>query len=339
MFIAKCRGGVTPANINQMHRNNGDGTFTEVGEEIGLADNVQTWSSAWADYDNDGDMDVVVGASSTSNGSHRVMMNNGDGTFTNITVGSGFDNFSSTGIEWAPGDFNNDGFVDVIGAGNTIMVNQGDWSFVPNAIGTGVGPMGDLNNDGFLDVVNGGTIYFNDGNENNWLKISTIGTESNKNGIGARITLYTASGQQIRDVRSGEGFRYMSSLNTHFGIGEDTEIERITVCWPSGIYDEIWNPGINQTLEIIEGENMVSVDETSPNLNFTIYPNPATDFILVKENFWNNATFVLFDLSGRIVARGTLNNNSIDVSKLSDGFYTLKVQKNNTHSEHKIVKR
>ena len=62
MFIAKCRGGQVPENINQMFRNNGDGTFTEVSEEIGLADNLQTWSSAWGDYDNDGDMDVFVGA-------------------------------------------------------------------------------------------------------------------------------------------------------------------------------------------------------------------------------------------------------------------------------------
>jgi len=86
MFIAKCRGGNSPANINQMHRNNGDGTYTEVGEEIGLADNIQTWSSAWADYDNDGDMDVVVGASSNSNGMHKVMLNDGTGMFTDVTA-------------------------------------------------------------------------------------------------------------------------------------------------------------------------------------------------------------------------------------------------------------
>ena len=61
-----------------------------------------------------------------------------------------------------------------------------------------------------------------------WLKIYTIGVQSNRNGIGARIEITTSGlGTQIRDVRSGEGFRYMGSLNTHFGIGSDTSITSV----------------------------------------------------------------------------------------------------------------
>ena len=85
LFIAKCRGGDSPANINQLFRNDGDGVFVEVSEESGLADDVQTWSSAWGDFDNDGDMDVAVGMSSDANGGHKLMVNNGDGTFTDVT--------------------------------------------------------------------------------------------------------------------------------------------------------------------------------------------------------------------------------------------------------------
>ncbi|MFT6095953.1 MAG: hypothetical protein ACJAVQ_000854, partial [Nonlabens sp.] len=88
LFIAKCRGGSTNAKINELHRNNGDGTFTNVAAMPGvnLADPIQTWSTAWADYDNDGDMDLFIGASSFSNGGHKMMQNNGDGTFTDITA-------------------------------------------------------------------------------------------------------------------------------------------------------------------------------------------------------------------------------------------------------------
>jgi hypothetical protein len=114
LFIAKCRGGQNTAKINELHRNNGDGTFTNVSSEANLSDSVQTWSSAWNDFDNDGDMDVVVGASSFSDGSHKVMKNNGDGTFTNITTGSGWDDFTGLSIEYVSYDFNNDGLIDII---------------------------------------------------------------------------------------------------------------------------------------------------------------------------------------------------------------------------------
>src|SRR5690606_25994650 len=99
LFIAKCRGGSSSARINELHRNNGDGTFTDVSIESNLSDPVQTWSSAWNDFDNDGDMDVVVGASSTADGSHKFMRNNGDGTFTDITAGSGWDANTHLNIE------------------------------------------------------------------------------------------------------------------------------------------------------------------------------------------------------------------------------------------------
>ena len=61
MFIAKC-GGESERRDNEMHVNNGDGTFTEIGASLNLEDDMQTWSSAWADYDNDGDFDLMIGA-------------------------------------------------------------------------------------------------------------------------------------------------------------------------------------------------------------------------------------------------------------------------------------
>jgi hypothetical protein len=337
MFIAKCRGGNSAANINQMHRNNGDGTFTEVGPEIGLADNVQTWSSAWADYDNDGDMDVVVGASSFTNGGHKVMINDGYGNFTNQTTGTGFDTFASTGIEWAPADFNNDGFVDVIGAGNTIMVNNGNMTFSPSPVNFGVGPMGDINNDGFIDVVAGGTAHLNTPNGNNHITINMQGTSSNKNGIGARVTLYTANGQQIRDVRSGEGFRYMSTLNVHFGLGEEEEIDRITVCWPSGITDEILNPAINQTLTIVEGTQILSVAESTETIDFTIFPNPAFDFISV--NGTSSSAVTILDISGKLIQSVTMVQQRIDVSDLAPGVYFVQANTAEGIQQKKFIKQ
>ena len=337
MFIAKCRGGNSPANINQMHRNNGDGTFTEVGEEIGLADNVQTWSSAWADFDNDGDMDVVVGASSSANGMHKVMLNDGVGNFTDVTAGSGWDNNPNMSIEWVPADFNNDGFVDVLGGSGGIMLNNGNMVFSPSNVGFGVGPMGDYNNDGFIDVANGGTLNMGVPNGNNYITLNMRGVESNKNGIGARITLFTPSGQQIRDIRSGEGFRYMHSLNGHFGIGQDTQIDSLTVCWPSGITDKIIAPAINQNLMIIEGEHIVNVDEEVYAETFEIYPNPATDVITLRGTTLSQV--VIADISGKIVETTNAAQQRVDVRHLAPGVYFVQVNTAQGIQQKKFIKQ
>lgn len=336
MFIAKCRGGDSEANINQMHRNNGDGTYTEVGEEIGLADNIQTWSSAWADYDNDGDMDVLVGASSPVNGMHKLMMNDGNGNFTDVTAGSGWETNTSVSIEWVPADFNNDGLVDVLGGSGGVMLNNGNMNFVSAGGGIGVGPMGDFNNDGFIDVVNGGVINMGVPNGNNYITLNMRGTTSNKNGLGARVTLYSPGGQQIRDIRSGEGFRYLHSLNAHFGIGQDQEIERITICWPSGITDEILNPAINQNLLVIEGENQVNITET-PSVSFDVFPNPASNQLMLQGITQGLVT--VMDVSGKVIETVNAVNGRITIEHISPGIYFVRANTIHGPDQKKFIKQ
>ena len=336
MFIAKC-GGEVPRRTNQMHRNNGDGTYTEVGDEVGLADPMQTWSSAWGDFDNDGDMDVFIGASS---GEHKLMRNNGDSTFTDVTSGSGIGVVTATGIENAPADFNNDGFLDIASNGN-ILLGNGDLTFGNVQFGVisgDNGPFGDLNNDGFIDAFNNETIYYNTPNGNNWLTINTVGTESNINGIGARVELLTASGTQIRDVRSGEGFRFMSTLNTHFGLGADTEIISVTVYWPSGLIDRVDNPNINETLTIIEG-TFLGLEDYLVN-DLILYPNPAEDVLnLNRKTGLEDALITVFDITGKRVLNERLRGTSIDVSGLNAGSYILRVVNNGATITQKFIKK
>lgn len=329
LFIAKCRGGVTTANINELHRNDGNGVFTNVSAAANMADPIQTWSSAWGDFDNDGDMDALVGASSNANGMHKLMRNNGNGTFTDVTSGSGYDTFTQMGIEHVAHDFNNDGFVDVFGAGNTIMLNNGNMTFTPHSVSPTNGPIGDLNNDGFLDVQNGNSVFYNNPNANNWIKIILKGIQSNSNGIGARVEIYGAWGKQIRDVRSGDGFRYMSSLNTHFGIGTETQVTQVIIRWPSGIVDVVPNPASNQNLTVIEGSTL-NIAENNLG-NFTIYPNPANDYLHFTTK--SNSEFIknvqLFDMSGKLVKYGAVQNNQISVKELQSGSYFILLENNN----------
>jgi hypothetical protein len=266
LFIAKCRGGQNTAKINELHRNNGNGTFTNVSLEANLSDSIQTWSSAWNDFDNDGDMDLVVGASSFTDGGHKVMKNNGDGTFTNVTAGSGWDVFTGLSIEYVSYDFNNDGFADVF-TNDYIMYNNGDFTFTPIPVPMDVSAIGDLNNDGFLDVQVGNNIYYSSGNSNNWIKLNLEGVQSNINGIGSRVELYGSWGKQIRDVQAGIGFRHMGTLNVHFGIGTANSIDSMIVRWPSGQIDLICSPTINTNIFIKEGNGILPVS------NFTVSSN------------------------------------------------------------------
>jgi len=339
LFIAKCNGGGAQASarFNQLHRNNGDGTYTDVSTESGLHDPVQTWSSAWGDYDNDGFMDVFVGASTFVDGAHKFMKNNGDGTFTDVTAGTGLDTFTGTSIEHITYDFNNDGYLDIFTADNTIMHNNKDMTFSPINVGFSVGAIGDLNNDGFLDIFNSnGSWYKNDGNDNNWLKVNTVGNNSNKNGIGARLQLVSALGTQIRDIRSGEGFRYMSSLTGHFGIGEDTSIQTLTITWPSGIVDVISNPSINTTLTVTEGSTLDVVDYSLENV--VLYPNPAKNFIQLKTIDLTKVTPLIFDVNGKRIFNFSVEENRINIKQLATGTYILLIQDGVQLSKYPFIK-
>ncbi|MCB0457868.1 MAG: VCBS repeat-containing protein [Flavobacteriaceae bacterium] len=155
MFNAKCNvgGQLNDRSADRLHNNDGTGVFTEVALEAGLYDEMQTWSSAWADYDNDGYMDVFVGSSS-SGAPHKLKRNNGDGTFTDISAGTGINALTAVGIENCTYDFNNDGYPDILSNGN-LLLNNGDLTFTlySNVLPSDNGSLGDLNNDGFIDAI------------------------------------------------------------------------------------------------------------------------------------------------------------------------------------------
>ena len=137
--------------------------------------------------------------------------------------------------------------------------------------------IGDLNHDGFLDVYAGhgrgfnslgdepDEIFMNNGNGNHFIAIQLVGTQSNVNGIGARVEVYGPWGQQIREVRSGEGYGIQNTFTQHVGLGSSTQIDKIVVKWPSGLVDEILTPAADQFLSITES----GVVNTPPVAAFT----------------------------------------------------------------------
>lgn len=347
LYIAKCSGGGSGpgGNIDELHRNNGNGTFTNVAAAANMANPTQTWSSAWGDFNNDGFMDAVIGINSTTNGLSKVMKNNGDGTFTDVSAGSGYDTTTSLSREYVAFDFDNDGFLDILGAGNTIMFGDGNFKFTPNGTPYNFDfnnrPIGDLNNDGFLDVQNGNTIMLNNGNNNKWLKVTLQGVTSNRNGIGARVEIYGDFGKQIRDVQSGTGFRNMNTLNTHFGIGQSSAISKVVIKWPSGKVDTINNVTPNTTLSVLEGSTLAVNDVKVNSEVVLVYPNPSTD--VISFNSKNNITITeakLYDAAGKLALDKKVSNNSISIKQLNSGVYmvVLKDKSGNSYTQ-KVIKK
>jgi hypothetical protein len=313
LYVAKCRQGVNdptdPRRINILFRNNGNGTYTEAASAANLAINEQSWTASFEDIDNDADMDLMI-----TNHSNRsqIFENNGSGVFTDITTATGF-NYTDYAMQGMMFDFDNDGYVDILcasggGTGHKMWRNNGNKTFsavssvFDNKIMESFA-VGDLNHDGFLDVYAGyGDVYvtptnvadiawLNNTNNNHWLAISLTGVQSNKNGIGARITIYRNGQKQIREVRSGESYGICNTFTKHFGLGSNNAmIDSVVVNWPSGIRTVTNNVNVDQ---------FVNIPEIQCNLNANVIANGSLTFCngqnvqLSAENaglsyLWNN---------------------------------------------------
>ncbi len=340
MYLTKCRGGAVPGDPNRdnaMYTNNGDGTFTENGQDINMRDNAQSWATVFEDFDNDGDFDAFIVNHDFQN---RFMLNDGTGVFTDIIGTTGIDANDLGAWENQAADFNNDGFVDIFSElSNELYINNGDLTFTGIDLPFDEGGIGDFNNDGFLDVVNDGNLWINDGNSNNWVKIGLEGVESNYNGIGARIEIYGDWGMQIREIRSGQGFSHMNSLIAHFGIGTATGIDEIIIKWPSGTVDVIEDPATNTQHIFVEGDNELAVTDFQKD-GINLYPNPTTDIINFSLNGLQNTPVSVLDINGRVVLNLLISSeNNIDVSMLKSAVYFVQLEVENQLVNYKFVKK
>jgi len=141
----------------------------------------------------------------------------------------------------------------------------------------------------------------------------------------------------MRDVRSGDGFRYMNSLNTHVGIGTDDSIDNIIVYWPSGDVDNIQNPVINEHIIITEGQTLTVEDQALAGV--IIYPNPVKDIINIDTPVdLTSRIATVFDINGKRILNKKLNDNTLDVSNLASGTYILRLESLGKSISRKFIK-
>lgn len=301
LYIAKCKHDVTQPTdgrrINQLFWNNGNGTYTQDTTNLsGLRIGAQSWSADFGDIDNDGDFDCFVANHEVSS---QLLENDGAGHFTDISAASGLLNaIAGLSVQGIFRDFDNDGFADILIAGSRhyLFRNNGDKTFaavpVLDSLPMESFALGDLNADGFQDIYAGYAEIFNDpsiipdalwlnaGNNNHFFGLNLHGVQSNRSGVGAKVLLYSDLGVQVQEVRSGESYGIMNSMQVHFGLGQLQEIDSVIIHWPSGITDKLYRPALNQYRTLQEGGSATLVEEwASVEIPVMLYPNPASDEI------------------------------------------------------------
>jgi hypothetical protein len=282
---------------NFLYRNRGDGAFEEVGMLAGVAVAMDGRPRAgmgtdFGDVNNDGLLDVVV--TNLNDETHTLYLATSQGLFVDATAESGLAEATRPFVGWGTTffDYDNDGDLDlVIANGNTIdniaevqqgntypqpkllLRNEGDSKFRDVTAASGPGfalvkpgrglAVADFDNDGDLDivVVNVGQrpdLLRNDGgNRRNSLLVRTIGTTSNRDGIGARIKIHVGGTAQMREIRAGSSYLSQHDMRAHFGLGSASQVDRLEVRWPSGNIDVLRNVRANQIITVKEGQGLV----------------------------------------------------------------------------------
>ena len=273
-----------------LYHNNGNGTFTEVGLVAGVGYNEDGKTFAgmgtdFSDFDNDGLPDIIV--TDLSNERYMLFHNDGGGTFRDITNRSGLGSATLAFSGWSTHffDYDNDGWKDLFVAQSHVMdtiektspnlrylepplllrneaghlakVAPGD-AFQKSWAGRGAA-FGDIDNDGDIDIVvsnvgqNAYVLRNDGGNRNNWIAIEATGKKSNRDGIGARIKIVSASGvSQSYTLNTAVGYLSASDKRVIAGLDDDTTAKLVEIRWPSGIVQKFENVKARQVLKAVE---------------------------------------------------------------------------------------
>ncbi len=351
LYVAKCRQGVTDPTdfrrINILFVNDGNGNYTEAAAAAGIDSGEQSWSADFADIDNDGDMDLFIGQHSTAS---QLFENNGNGTFTDISLSAGVTSPDPAYvIQSVFEDFDNDGWIDLLVTGANEYVfymNNGDGTFDYSnqpVVGVDINSfaLGDLNSDGFTDFfatpygyggwtgVGSDSLYLNDGNSNNYLTVTLEGTVSNIGGIGAWVEIFGPWGVQVREIRSGASYGIQNSLNAHFGVGTSSQIDSLHVKWPSGIVDVHYDVNANQFFHVVEGENVLNIQERD-KITLSMYPNPTSENLVLNfRNFEEDLDLMIYDSKGSLIKQfnPSVSHEIIHVGSWDSGNYFIELRR------------
>jgi len=255
-------------SANRLCRNDGPPgwQFSDATGGLPLGDPGDSYGAAWADYDNDGDLDLYLSKRGAAN---KLLENDGPGawTFSDVTASPLDDSGDGLGVAW--GDYDNDGAIDLYLANwgtNRLFRNRMGGGFASQSdpvLGDGLETTGvawaDYDGDGDLDLylanTDGPNRLIRNGRgsyQGHWLQVELEGVLSNRSAIGARVRVERGGVSQIREVSGGDGCLSQGSLVVEFGLGGWTYVDSLIVEWPSGIVNTFEDVQTDQRLSITE---------------------------------------------------------------------------------------
>ena len=289
------------STASALYQNKKNGKFQDIAIEAGCALSPDGKPQAGmgvsaADYDMDGNLDIVK--TNFAGDTPSLYHNQGGANFEDATFTAGLGAHTQF-LGWGCGffDMDNDGWPDILICNGHVYpeveqlkteagyaqrkllyqnLHDGHFADISFQAGPGISDpgssrgaaFGDFDNDGDVDVVVNCVndypqlLRCDSKLDNNWIKVRTIGTKSNRSGIGARIACVTQSpGQprphrQIDEVRSGGGYLSQNDLRVHFGLGKAEKVDLLEIRWPSGQVDTVKDVKANQVVYVKEGEGI-----------------------------------------------------------------------------------
>lgn len=356
-------------NTLLLHNGPGGG-YTDVSVSAGANLIMNAMGIAVGDYNCDGWQDLYI--SNTPHG-NALLVNNQAGGFVERAEATGT---TFNGTAWGTHflDADNDGFEDLYVSGMAVGTQvvssafyyndrQGsfyvdDAGFVGDTVSSFGNAVGDYNNDGNLDILVVNTkefpaqLWSNEGASHHpsWLKIRLEGVISNREGVGARVDLFSNGHYQTRSQHAGMGYLGQNTGLLHFGLGEEPVIDSLRVTWPTGHVDRFYQILPNQVLEVQEGgstDGEITVDDflisdvkpIAPEEIWQVYPNPAQSSFTIDYQGKEPGMLQLYNLAGQVVRSWPLSSRhaAYALSPLQAGTYLLELKVNAKRIHRKLM--